>query len=116
MATVSPEWLDYGALGVLLAVLIAIGLYIRDVHRFLERLIQTNTERMNEIVSASEEREAAHIEAWKEMMQMALKAQGDSEQALRDLCDALKRHDERLSDHHQDVRTNLRHNPGASGG
>ena len=86
----SLDWLQYGALGVLLAVLLSVGIYIRNRDKFMEAMISNNTKRMDEILHTATGREDAHIAAWREMMTMAIKAQQDTGAVLNQLCKSVE--------------------------
>ena len=108
---ITVDWLQYGALGILLAVLVSIGIYIRGRDKFMEIMIEDNAKRIDTSMDASARREDAHIAAWREMLLMAIKAQQDTERVLRELCTLVETHEERQMSRHSDLKDRLRSTP-----
>jgi len=102
--SITPDWLQYGALGLLAILMVVVGWYIRDRDRF-----------MQELVSRADAKDETRIKAWQDMTQRAVDAMMRSAKALEDVCSRLDKndvrlesHDTRESDRHQEVMGTLR--------
>lgn len=109
--TITPDWLQYGAFGILLAVLIVVSYYIRGRDKFMEAMISTNMERQDDLMNIVTKREDAHIAAWREMLLMAIAAQKETTGVLKELCTAVETHEVRQASRHSELKDRLR--PGA---
>lgn len=92
VATLTSDWLQYGALGLLAILIVIVGRYIKDRDRF-----------MQDMISRAEAKDEARIRAWQEMLRLAIETQSKTSDAMNSVCVRLDVIDERSTNRHKEL-------------
>lgn len=102
--SITPDWLQYGAFGLLAILMFIFAWYVRDKDKFMQGLI-----------SKAEAKDEARLKDWQDMTRRAVESLTQSANALDGVCARLDNCDARQdahnsteSDRHQEIMDALR--------
>lgn len=97
------NYLQYGALGLLAIVLIALGAFAREYIKVSGKHREENDKFFRATVDRANSRHDVHMSAWQEMAALAVKAQSATGDAVKDVLRELEDHERASDDRHDKV-------------
>jgi len=89
MEILGPEWLQYGALGLLGIVIVASAIILRDRFAKSDERIAKQDQWFRELVKEDRADRQAHTEAWRKVITEDIEARGEVVTALKSLNDTI---------------------------
>ena len=99
------EWLDYGTLGLLGIVLVAVGVATREIMRHWQEAQQTSDQFMRDLIAQDRAERKAQLATWQQLVAKDIEAKQALSLAIEALCEQTSQHEERAVDRHEKLLT-----------
>ncbi len=104
----SPEWLEWGSLGLLAMVLAAIGLVAREVLKGQRARDQERDEHLREVMRQDRADREKHRATLELLSRETIEANRDMANAVGAMCESLRIHEKRSGERHQSMIETIR--------
>ena len=95
------EWLDYGSLGLLGAVLVAVGVVAREIMRHWQESAKASDQFMRDLIDQDRAERKAQLASWQELVAEDIEAKQSLSSAIEALCEQAGQHEQRAAERHK---------------